>query len=222
MSNIALTNANIYTMNPNIPKAKSLVVKDGHVDYVGLQDPLPSGVEVIDLAGRTILPGLCDSHIHLEKYALLLTKVDCEVPTLAECLKRVEDRCQGDHSDSWILGHGWNQNDWGRYGTLEELDSISHEHPVYLTAKSLHAAWANSKALQVCGITPSTPDPPNSQVVIARQQHRRASIGVAKLDQARFARPRHHSEQGLEHVDQDVSHGAPPLRICALPKSHFK
>lgn len=164
MSNFALTNANIYTMNPKIPKANSLLVKDGHVHEVGVQDPLPSGVEVIDLAGRTVIPGLCDSHIHLEKYALLLTKVDCEVPTLRECLKRVEDRCKKDQAESWILGHGWNQNDWGRYGTLDELDSISHEHPVYLTAKSLHAAWANSKALQMCGISPGTPDPPKGKI----------------------------------------------------------
>src|SRR5690606_33807460 len=60
----------------------------------------------------------------------------------------------------WIRGHGWNQNDWVEgFGTLKELDAAAPDHPAFLTAKSLHAAWANSAALRAAGITRSTPDP---------------------------------------------------------------
>ncbi len=60
----------------------------------------------------------------------------------------------------WIFGHGWNQNSWAEgFGTVADLDAIAPHNPVFLTAKSLHAGWANSRALGMAGITTSTPDP---------------------------------------------------------------
>jgi hypothetical protein len=69
----------------------------------------------------------------------------------------------GSASD-WILGHGWDQNLWGRFGARDELNAVTGRHPAYLTAKSLHAAWANSVALKVAGIGPETPDPPGGSI----------------------------------------------------------
>ena len=64
----------------------------------------------------------------------------------------------------WILGHGWNQNQWDRFGTAADLDSVSPDNPVYLTAKSLHAGWGNTIALELGGITSSSSDPPGGQI----------------------------------------------------------
>ena len=121
--------------------------------------------EKIDLGGRFVLPGLTDAHIHLQAYSLGLQKVDCETATLEECLRRVADRVRITPPGEWILGHGWQQNDWGgEFPTAAQLDSVSPGHPVYLTAKSLHAGWANSAALKRAGITSSTRDPENGRI----------------------------------------------------------
>jgi predicted amidohydrolase YtcJ len=162
----SLINARVITMNPKQPTAKRIHISGGRI--VGLDNDVEdyehANVKPIDLGGRFVLPGLCDAHIHLEKYAQLLDQVDCETQSLDECLKRVQKRCDTAPPDQWVLGHGWNQNLWGRYGTLEELDSISLRNPVYLTAKSLHAGWANSKALEICGLTKSSQDPPKGRL----------------------------------------------------------
>lgn len=161
---LILRNAHIYTMDEGIPEATSILIRDGHIIAVAANaDELPPSskqqVTVIDLNGRSVFPGLCDSHIHLEKYALMLDQVDCETDSLHECLQRVERMCQDTPPGSWVFGHGWNQNDWGAYGTLSQLDKVSPNNPVYLTAKSLHAGWANSKALEIAGLSNATADP---------------------------------------------------------------
>ena len=124
-----------------------------------------SEMECIDLKGRIVLPGLTDAHIHLEKYALGLRKVDCETDTIQECLRRVAERRRSASTAEWVLGHGWNQNVWqDGFGTAADLDKVSPGNPVYLTAKSLHAAWANTVALRLANITATTPDPADGKL----------------------------------------------------------
>jgi predicted amidohydrolase YtcJ len=128
------------------------------------EDLPPEAGEPIDLGGRTVLPGLIDAHLHLEQYARWLDMVDCELPTVAACLDTVRARAQKLPPGSWVLGHGWNQNDWGGYGSLEALDQAVPDHPVCLTAKSLHAAWVNSSALRLASIDDDTADPADGTI----------------------------------------------------------
>ncbi len=107
------------------------------------------------------MPGLWDAHIHLEKYAQSLHQLDLELPSLQDCLARVRAAAAHASPGEWILGHGWNQNKWDRYGTAADLDRVAPDNPVYLTAKSLHAAWVNSRALEAAGIVAESPDPPD-------------------------------------------------------------
>ena len=117
-----------------------------------------------DMGGRVIVPGLTDAHLHLQQYSLALQKIDCELETKEECLRRVSERVKISKPGEWILGHGWNQNVWGSWPAAHELDIIAPDNPVYLTAKSLHAAWVNTRALQLANITSSTPDPQSGQI----------------------------------------------------------
>lgn len=169
-----LHNARIY--NPEQPNATALVI-DAHGQILALggeelRESFPAARRE-NLGGRVVLPGLTDSHIHLMHYALSLQKVDVETPTKAEALRRVAERAARLELDDrapgqWILGHGWQQNDWsdsGEFPTAAELDAISPNQPVYLTAKSLHAGWANTAALRMAGIGPGTPDPLNGKIV---------------------------------------------------------
>ena len=150
-------------MDPGLPLASSLIIQGGKVTAVldgpDADDP-PASVKILDLEGRTVLPGLIDSHLHLRNYAESLQKIDCETASKKECLERVAERVKETPAGEWVLGHGWNHNIWpDGYGTAEDLDHITTEHPVYLTGKSLHISWANSRAMAAAGIKEGFPNP---------------------------------------------------------------
>jgi predicted amidohydrolase YtcJ len=156
-------NARIHTLNPDQPIANALAIDGESIQAVGSDTDICSvygSAKIYNAEGRTIIPGLTDAHIHLETYALGLQKVDCETSSRAECLERVAERARNSPAGAWILGHGWNQNSWPEgFGDPQELDAYSPHNPVYLTAKSLHAGWANSAALRLAGIHAQTADP---------------------------------------------------------------
>lgn len=162
-----LHNARIYTLDEFRPIASAIAVEHERVRAVGEADELFSEfdrAEKQDMGGRFILPGLTDAHLHLQHYALSLQKIDCETDTLDECLSRVWERVHSAQPGEWILGHGWNQNNWGAWPSATDLDKIAPDNPVYLTAKSLHAAWVNSAALKLAGLTNTSPDPANGKL----------------------------------------------------------
>lgn len=162
-----LYNAYIHTQHPSNPVGSAIVIDCERILAVGESNTLLSqypDAEKQDMKGRVILPGLTDAHLHLKNYALSLQKIDCETDTKEECLRRVEERVRQAKPNEWILGHGWNQNVWGAWPTAAELDAIAPNNPVYLTAKSLHAAWANIAALKLAKITSRTPHPQNGQI----------------------------------------------------------
>lgn len=162
-------NAKIYTMNPSLPSASAFAVDGGLILAVGdantiLNEFAGKSIQ-IDMAGTFIIPGLIDAHIHLEQYALGRQQINCETSTRQDCLGAVAEKAAQTTPGEWILGHGWNQNNWLEgFGTKELLDSAAPSNPVYLTAKSLHAGWANSAALRLAGINAGTPDPEGGQI----------------------------------------------------------
>jgi len=161
-----LYNANIHTLDPKHPNASALLIGNGHIFGVGEKNQLESiahgKVQRFDMDGKTILPGLTDAHLHIQYYALSLGKIDCETKTKEECLRRVAERAQRAKPGEWVLGHGWNHNEWsvsGELPTAADLDALAPNNPVYLTAKSLHAAWANTAAMNLAGVNNDTPNP---------------------------------------------------------------
>ena len=162
-----LYNAHIRTQDPSHPSGSAIVIDRERILAVGQGDSLQTqypNAEKYNMEGRVILPGLTDAHLHLKHYALSLQKVDCETDTKEECLRRVEERLRKAKPGEWILGHGWNQNVWGLWPSAADLDGFAPNNPVYLTAKSLHAAWANTAALKLAGVTSQTPHPQNGQI----------------------------------------------------------
>jgi predicted amidohydrolase YtcJ len=162
-----LYNAFIRTQNPSQPTESAIVIDREWIIAVGeannLLQQFPDA-EKQNMEGRVILPGLTDAHLHLKNYALSLDKVNCETDTKEECLRRVEERAKKAKPAEWILGHGWNQNTWGMWPTASELDVVAPNNPVYLTAKSLHAAWANTAALKLANVDLQMSNPPNGQI----------------------------------------------------------
>jgi predicted amidohydrolase YtcJ len=169
-----LYNAHIYTQDASHPSASAIAIDRERIVAVGEANDLLRqypNAEKQEMQGRVILPGLTDAHLHLKNYALSLQKVDCETATKEKCLRRVEERAKKAQPGEWILGHGWNQNSWGNWPTASDLDAVAPDNPVYLTAKSLHAAWANTAALKRANITFQTSNPQNGQIQRDEQDH---------------------------------------------------
>ncbi|MEJ5313948.1 MAG: amidohydrolase [Anaerolinea sp.] len=163
-----LYHAQVYS-SPYVKAGTAIAIQDDRVLAVGSDEDLLLlyGKTALceDMQGACIFPGLTDAHLHLEQYALSLQRVDCETQTLQECLQRVKARIEKTPPGKWVRGHGWNQNLWSEgFGNNTLLDAVSPQNPVYLTAKSLHAAWANSQALVLAGIDKTTSDPPGGKI----------------------------------------------------------
>lgn len=155
--------------NARLPEKKDLLtisITNGAI--IAIQPTKESaGANYYDLDGAFVLPGMCDAHLHLEMLSIRLSAIDCELPSKRDCLAAVAKAAEQADDDSWLIGFNWNHNVWqpAEYGTAEDLDRVSANHPVLLYAKSLHASWANSKALQAAGINQSTPDPVGGQIL---------------------------------------------------------
>jgi predicted amidohydrolase YtcJ len=178
-----LYNARIHTQDPVDPFASAILIARDRILALGEKDELLNlahgRIEQRDLQGMTVLPGLTDAHLHLQYYSLGLQKIDCETDTKEECLRRVAERAKKSKPGEWVLGHGWNQNAWflsprGRgdrgeggsnWPSASDLDAIAPNNPVFLTAKSLHAAWANTPAMKLANITVNTPDPKDGRIL---------------------------------------------------------
>jgi predicted amidohydrolase YtcJ len=164
-------NARIRTLNPAQPEASALAIYRDRIVAVGDDDTVRalagSRTQIDNAEERFVIPGLTDAHIHWEGVARSLTSVDVfEVPTKEEALRRVADRVRQVQPGAWISGRGWTQDYWPdrAFPTTADLDSVAPHNPVYLVAKSGHAAWVNTQALKVAGITAHTPDPPGGSI----------------------------------------------------------
>jgi predicted amidohydrolase YtcJ len=124
-------NGVIHTLDPAQPRVEAVACEYGRVVAVGrsyeLQALACSPVDIVDLQGRTAIPGLIDAHIHLLSLGLALGWVELGgAATLAECLERVAWRAQETEPGRWIMGRGWNQNEWaeGRWPTSMPSSAI--------------------------------------------------------------------------------------------------
>lgn len=169
---LILQNGRIYTMNPEQPIAEAVVLRGTRIAYVGNTAEMKiwighGGWEVIDLAGRTVLPGLTDAHIHLSGYAHVRTRVNLEgVRTLEEALALVAAWVPRTPPGRWIEGHGWNHYLWGgRWPTRHDLDPVTGDHPVMLERVDGHSIWVNSLALQLAGVDADTRSPVGGEIV---------------------------------------------------------
>jgi predicted amidohydrolase YtcJ len=122
----------------------------------------------VDMAGRTVLPGLIDAHGHVFGLGGMLTQLDLSATTsLQQALGAIADYARANPQGAWLRGRGWNQENWklGRFPTAKELDGVVGERPVWLERVDGHAGWANSRALALAGITDKTPDPAGGKIV---------------------------------------------------------
>ncbi|MDD5368123.1 MAG: amidohydrolase [Anaerolineaceae bacterium] len=169
---LVLLNGRIHTLASRGPLASALVVQAGRIVYVGDDEgarewlPAVSPEAALDLKTACVIPGLTDAHMHFEWYSLGLQRLNAELNSLERVLEKVADRAASQPPGSWITGYGWNHNAWG--GDLPsraDLDRVAPEHPVALQAKSGHAYWVNTRALELAGVNAATHDPAGGRIL---------------------------------------------------------
>ncbi|MCE2490670.1 MAG: amidohydrolase [Anaerolineae bacterium] len=161
-----LHNGRIWTQNPDFPRVSALALIGERIVAAGSDHDMLAlaGLNTArdDLGGAYVIPGLTDAHVHWAMTSCALQEVNLfELPSKEEALARVAERVQASAAGEWITGYGWSQDFWPepQFPTAAELDRVAPANPVYLHAKSGHAAWVNSAAMRSCGLNSDTPDP---------------------------------------------------------------
>ncbi|MFC9842420.1 amidohydrolase [Streptomyces sp. NPDC060223] len=151
-------------LTPDGPAASSVAVTGDRITAVGTADVrelIGPRTEVVDLAGRLLLPGFQDAHIHPVPAGLELSQCDLAgTKTAADTLAVVRAYADAHPDREWITGGGWSMEAFeGGTPTKELLDAVVPDRPVYLPNRDHHGAWVNSRALELAGVTRDTPDP---------------------------------------------------------------
>ncbi|WP_226994034.1 amidohydrolase [Myxococcus hansupus] len=162
----------IRTLDPAKPQVQALAVKDGKVLATGTKDEVLAAAgqdaRVVDLGAVTVVPGLTDAHGHLAGLGQGLVTVNLEgVDTKAEALERISSAPASAFQGEWLLGRGWDQNDWQdkAFPTRADLDPRFPTRPVALSRVDGHALWVNGEALRRAGITRDTKDPAGGRIL---------------------------------------------------------
>jgi len=171
---LLLRNARVLTQNPSAPYADSVYIEAGRIVYVGPESALSVphvGVRVIDLDGKSLIPGFNDCHMHILPYGLDLAKADLSpaagVLSVPSLIKALREWVTANPRSEWALGNRYDQNTFpgAAHPTKWELDAAFPDRPVMLMQTSKHAGTANSVALRLAGITRETPDPDAGEIV---------------------------------------------------------
>ena len=174
MSTMLYLNGNIYTMDTAQPRATAIAIDrdSGYIQAVGSDDEVRrvggQFSEVIDLQGKTVLPGFIDAHIHLVSAAYRAHYIDAvSCHSEDEVAALVQERVAQTPPGRWILGGQWDKNLWPgqHFPTRAALDAVAPQHPVALWSKDGHLLWVNSLALQRAHINAETPDPANGAIL---------------------------------------------------------
>lgn len=166
-----IVGGHIRTLDDAQPVVSALAMSGERIVALGDDDAirqLADADTVIDhLEGRNVLPGFVDAHIHWQGTAEALHDVRLyDLKSRDEAVRLVAERAKSTPAGEWILGYGWSQDTWEdrRFPTAHDLDTVVRDHPVFLRARSGHAAWVNSLALRIGGIDASIADPVGGQI----------------------------------------------------------
>ena len=171
-ADLIVTNAKIYTVDKNQPKAEAVAVLGDRIVGVGTSAAMDAwrGPEtrMIDAGGKLLLPGFNDAHVHFISGGLQLDNVKLnDAASPDEFARRIAERAKITRRGEWIMGGDWDETKWNpaQLPTRDLIDSVTPQTPVFVSRYDGHMALANSLALKLAGITAKTPDPPGGVIV---------------------------------------------------------
>ncbi len=169
-ADLVFVSGGIYTGDAPRSWTQALAAKDGCIVALGSDDEIGDLVgpatEVVDLAGKMLVPGFQDAHVHPVSSGMEMLLCDLtELGTAQEYLSHIRDYAASHEDGSWILGGGWSQDAFPRgCPSKDDLDALAPDRPVFLTNRDGHGAWVNAVALEMAGIDRATVDPPDGRI----------------------------------------------------------
>jgi predicted amidohydrolase YtcJ len=161
---LLLVNANVLTMDPGRPRARSVAVAGGRIVALDADPGDRPGGEVIDLHGATLLPGFHDAHNHMAWFGLTLTEVDLRLTSLADLYAAVASRAEQTSPGGWVVGSGYDQNKIGAHPNRDALDRVAPGRRVWLRHTSGHMCVVNSQVLADLGMDAGPVEVPGGKV----------------------------------------------------------
>ncbi|MBP5871730.1 amidohydrolase [Streptomyces scabiei] len=168
-ADLVLTGGPVHTVDPARSRATAVAVRGGRIIAVGHDEVhalVGPGTEVVDLAGRLLLPGFQDAHVHPQGAGLELGACHlADTSDPAEYLRRIRAYADARPDAAWITGGGWSLESFpGGAPTAAALDAVVPDRPVFLPNRDHHGAWVNTRALERAGIDARTPDPADGRI----------------------------------------------------------
>jgi predicted amidohydrolase YtcJ len=168
-ADIAFIGGPVYTVDAARTWSDAVAVRGGAIVAVGSAAVTPligTGTDVVGLAGRLLLPGFIDAHVHpvmggVERALCDLTGTS----SATDCLARIAAYARRNPAATWILGGGWSMDQFaGGTPARRDLDAVVPDRPVYLTNRDHHGAWVNTRAIELAGLRRDTPDPADGRI----------------------------------------------------------
>lgn len=172
-ADLVLLNGKVVTVDPKDTITEALAVKRGKIIKVGTSEEVKALVgeetRVIDLEGKTLLPGFIDTHCHPALGGTEIFEVDCRSPpvkSIKEILEKIREKTEKTPKGEWVRARNYNENKLleRRHITRWELDQVAPDNPVFISKETGHLYVVNSKALELAGITKDTPNPPGGKI----------------------------------------------------------
>lgn len=171
-ADLILTNGKIWTVNAAQPQAEAIACLGSRIVAVGSSADIHKWAgphtQVIDLAGKLVVPGFNDAHVHFYTGGAHLSSVQLrDAKTEAEFRDRIRTFAARLPKGRWILGGDWDHENWtpARLPTRQLVDEVAGDHPLFINRLDGHMSLANTAALKLAGITRNTPDPPGGTIV---------------------------------------------------------
>jgi len=177
-ADLVFINGQIITVDETSPQAEALAVKRGKIVAAGsnqeIEDYIKEQTEVIDLAGKTLIPGFIDSHAHFMSVGRSKMTIDLRnCRSWDDIVAKVKEAVKRFQPGEWIIGRGWHQEKWDKTPDPNvdglpfhhQLSAVSPDNPVLLTHASGHSSLVNAKAMELAGISRETADPAGGEIV---------------------------------------------------------
>jgi predicted amidohydrolase YtcJ len=169
---LMITNAAVYTVDKQRPKAEAVAVIGDRIVAVGSKAEIDSWrgpqTKVIDAGGKLVLPGFNDAHLHFIQGGAQLDQVSLtDAPTPQEFAKRIAAQARKTPKGEWVLGGRWDETKWPdpQLPTKELVDPVTSDTPIFVERYDGHQALANSAAMKLAGVDAKTPDVPGGVIV---------------------------------------------------------
>ncbi|APC49252.1 hydrolase [Virgibacillus halodenitrificans] len=171
-------NGRIYTFDPTRPVAEAVLIENGCFMDIGntveLRQRWGDELDIVDLKGKTVTPGLIDSHLHLSLIANSFLELDLTgVTSKFDMLEKIKHKANSLQPGEWLLGSGWDENlfEDGRFPSIQELDVVAPQNPIFLSRVCLHAALVNSRALKISQYHQGIRVPEGGEIVLDPVSH---------------------------------------------------